>query len=125
MKRAVVLLTLAAVAVLIDGVAIAATWHIGFGHALYCSLGNATTDGCDASPRSTSGRIAAMAVWLTAIPLVAAAFASLHLDRIEDRLRRHHEAIHARLDAIQQAQHPLKRKAARDPEPGNEERGRR
>jgi hypothetical protein len=100
-RRAWWLLAAAAVSVIAGGAVIAATWRLSFGHGLYCSLGMASTDGCDAQPASTAGRIAAAAVMLTAIPLLAAAFGSLHLDRVKAHLDAHHRSIHQRLDKIE------------------------
>jgi hypothetical protein len=80
-RAAIASLAAAAACILAGAVAIAATWGIGLWHGLYCSLGNATTAGCDASPHSTAGRLAGMAVWLTAIPLLANAFSHIHLHR--------------------------------------------
>jgi hypothetical protein len=103
-KRAWLLLAAAALSVIAGGAVIAATWHVSFGHGLYCSLGTASTVGCDKQPVSPAGWIAASAVMLTAIPLLAAAFGSLHLDKVrkhvaasekhlkahfEERLREH------------------------------------
>ena len=95
------LLAAAAGAVAAGGAVIAATWHLSFGHGLYCSLGVATTVGCDVQPPGTAGRVAAAAVMLTTIPLLAAAFGQIHLDRVRAHLDRHHRAIHERLDAIE------------------------
>jgi hypothetical protein len=97
-RRAVLLLAAAAASVIAGGVVIAATWHVSFGHGLYCSLGTASTVGCDKQPVSPAGWIAAAAVMLTAIPLLAAAFGSLHLDKVrahvadsEHRMKAHFE----------------------------------
>lgn len=110
MKRPPLLIAAAAGCVLAGGILIAVTWHVPFGHGLYCSLGTAATVGCDVLPRSGAGEITAVLVMLTAIPLLAAAFAQLHLDKVREhvdkKLSEHHEAIHARLDRIEQGQHP-------------------
>jgi hypothetical protein len=109
MKRAVVLIAAAAACVLAGGVVIAATWHVPVGQGLYCSLGTASTAGCNAAPVSGAGELAAALLMLTAIPLLAAAFGSLHLARVRKHvdtgLGGHHEAIHDRLDEIEQSIH--------------------
>jgi hypothetical protein len=100
-----VLLGAAAAAVVAGGAVIAATWHVSFGHGLYCSLGTASTVGCDVAPPGTAGRLAAAAVMLTAIPLLAAAFASLHLDQVRKHvdasLGEHRRSVHTRLDRLE------------------------
>jgi hypothetical protein len=101
MRRAWWLLAAAAVSVIAGGAVIAATWRVSFGHGLYCSLGTASTVGCDKQPVSPAGWIAASAVMLTAIPLLAAAFGSLHLDKVREHLDAHHRSIHQRLDKIE------------------------
>lgn len=106
MKRAAVLLAAAALAVIAGGIAIAITWHLSLGHGIYCSVGTASTVGCDTAPARPAGQLAAVAVMLTAIPLLAAVFASLHLDQVrkhvDARLGEHHDAIHARLGQIEE-----------------------
>jgi ion channel len=98
-SRPVILVAAAAGCVLAGGALIAVTWHLSYGHGLYCALGTATTVGCDAEPRSGTGMLAAAAVMLTAIPLLAAAFGQLHLDKVREhvdrRLGEHREPVHA------------------------------
>lgn len=101
MRRAAVLLAAAAASVIAGGGLIAATWHVSFGHGLYCSLGTASTVGCDMVPRGGAGQITAAAVMLTAIPLLAAAFSQLHLDRVKAHLDAHHRSIRQGLDKIE------------------------
>jgi hypothetical protein len=117
-SRPLVLVAAAGGCVLAGGVAIALTWHLPLGHGLYCSVGTAATVGCDVTPHSGAGQVIAVAVMLTAIPLLAAAFGQLHLDKVREhvdkRLNEHHDAIHARLDRIEQGQHP----GAETPAPG-------
>jgi hypothetical protein len=105
MSRTTILLAAAAGSVLVGGALIAVTWHVPFGHGLFCSLGTAATVGCDVAPRGGAGQVIAAAVMLTAIPLLAAAFGQLHLDKVREhvdtRLGEHHRAIHERLDRIE------------------------
>lgn len=67
------LLAAAAVCVLAGGWLLAATWHLGYGTGLYCSLGTATTVGCNPA-LSAAGKVASVVVMLLAIPLLAACF---------------------------------------------------
>jgi hypothetical protein len=101
MTRARLLLAAAAADIIAGGALIAATWGLSFGYGLYCAVGVATTVGCDATPHGTAGRIVVVAVMLTAIPLLAAAFAQLHLDKVRDHIDKAHAAIHKRLDGIE------------------------
>lgn len=72
----------AALAVVLAGAAwIGSTWHLSYTHALYCTAGFAATEGCDTEPRSNTGRWVALLVWVLAIPLLAAAYQSLHIHR--------------------------------------------
>ncbi len=117
MRPAPVLIAAAAGCVLAGGAVISVTWHVSYGHALYCAVGTAATVGCDVTPRTAAGQVTAVAVMLTAIPLLAAAYASLHLDQVrkhvDSRLGEHPESVHARLDRIEQSQQP----GARNPAP--------
>jgi Ion channel len=100
MRRPAALVAAAAGCVIAGGALISSSWHLSWWHGLYCSLGTATTVGCDATPPGPAGWIAASLVMLTAIPLLAAAFSSLHLDRMDERLRRHHKAIKGQIDRL-------------------------
>lgn len=97
MKRAILLLAAAAVVVAAGGWALAVTWHLGFGTGLYCSVGTASTVGCNPA-LSAAGQVAAVVVMLAAIPLLAAVFA---------RLTGHHASkqvasqVHERVSAIE------------------------
>lgn len=77
MKRLIALLIAAAAVMAAEASLVAATWHITYGHGLYCVLGVASTVGCDAQPPGVAGRLAAVAVILTCIPLLAAVFSWL------------------------------------------------
>jgi hypothetical protein len=89
-RRALALLALAGAVILAGAVLIAATWHLPYPHALYCAIGNAATDGCDALPRTGAGQLAAVAVMLTAVPLLAAVFALATGAHVLHRWNRHH-----------------------------------
>lgn len=98
MRRAWLLLAVAAGVILAGAALLAATWHLSYGHGLYCSLGIASTVGCDASPPGAAGRVAASVVILATIPALAAVFAMLtglhlrgHLRASEERMKRHLE----------------------------------
>jgi hypothetical protein len=77
MKRLAALLIAAAAVMAAEASLIAATWHITYGHGLFCVLGIASTVGCDAQPPGVAGRLAAVVVILTCIPLLGAVFAWL------------------------------------------------
>jgi hypothetical protein len=99
-KRALFLAAVAAASVLAGAAGITATWHLPFGHAAYCSLATAATVGCDVTPSSGPGQAVAVAVMLTALPLLAAAFGQLHLDRVRAHIDVRHEELkrHLRSD---------------------------
>lgn len=72
----VALLCAAALSVLVGGGLFAATEHVSFGTGVYWAVVTASTVGYgDVTPHSTAGRIVAVVVILTAIPLLAAVFA--------------------------------------------------
>lgn len=75
MRRALILLAAAAGAVTGGGWLLAVTWHLSYAHGLYCSLGTASTTGCDVSAPGPAGWLAGGAVIVMAIPLLAAVFA--------------------------------------------------
>jgi hypothetical protein len=76
-KRAIVLLAAAAAVMAAEADLLAATWHVTYGHGLFCVLGIASTVGCDAQPPGVAGRLAAVVVILTCIPILGAVFAWL------------------------------------------------
>jgi hypothetical protein len=104
-SRVRVLLAATAADITAGGWLISATWKISLLHGLYCAVGTAATVGCDTTPATNPGRAAQVLLMLTAIPLLAAVFGQLHLDKvnehIETRLHEHHDQISARLDQIQ------------------------
>jgi hypothetical protein len=116
-KRPVVLLAAAAACVIGGGWLLAATWHLGYGTGLYCSLGTASTVGCDPG-LSAAGKIAAVVVILAAIPLFAAAFSELtshlgarkvkaHLAEVEGSARAAHKIVADLFEHHTGEAHPL------------------
>jgi hypothetical protein len=107
-KRAAWLLAIAAVVVAAGGWALAATWHLSVGTGIYCSVGTASTVGCNPS-LSPAGQVTAVVVMLAAIPILAACFALVtghhagkragekageHLAAAEKRIAREADARH-------------------------------
>jgi voltage-gated potassium channel len=83
------LLALAAGCTLLGGGLFALTQHVGIGTGLYWAVTTATTVGYgDVTPHDTTGRIIAVGVMLTAIPLFGAVFAFLAAAVTAARLRR-------------------------------------
>jgi voltage-gated potassium channel len=100
-KRGPLLIAAAAAATAGWGALFSATQHVSMLAGCYWALTTATTVGYgDVTVRGDGGRLLAMAVMLTAIPLLAAAFGQIHLDRVKTHLDRHHQALHDRLDEI-------------------------
>lgn len=121
MRRALLLLAVAAGWVAACGTAFSAVQHTGIVAGLYWAVATATTVGYgDVHAHGTGGQLLAIGAMLTAIPLLASAFAlltSAHVGRhvrahVDRRLDEHHRAIHERLDRIE----------GRAPAPGDEER---
>jgi hypothetical protein len=106
-RRALVLFPAAAAVVAAGGWLLSATWHLSYGHGLYCAAGTATTVGCDAAPSSSGGRAAAVAVMLTTIPLLAAVFAWLTGRHAGSRMRGHLAAAEKRLADEAERRHRL------------------
>lgn len=103
MRRAWLTLAIAAAAILAGAGGLSATEHLSYAHGLFCSVGTASTVGCDVTARGGSAQAVSVAVMLTAIPALAATFALVtgyhwrkHLDR---RLREHHQAIRKALNS--------------------------
>lgn len=110
MRRALALLAVAVGWVAACGLTFAAVQHTGIVAGLYWSTATATTVGYgDVHARGTGGQLLAIGAMLTAIPLLASAFAlltSAHVGRhvrahVDRRLSEHHQAIHERLDRIE------------------------
>ena len=72
------LLGLAATAIIAGGLAFAATQGVGIGTGLYWAVTTASTVGYgDVTPKNSAGKVIAVAVMLTAIPLFAGVFATV------------------------------------------------
>jgi voltage-gated potassium channel len=86
---AVVLVTLAAACTLLGATLFSITQGVSFGTALYWAITTATTVGYgDVTPHNAVGRVVAVGVMLTAIPLFGAIFALLAAVITAARLRR-------------------------------------
>jgi len=92
----------AALASLVAGAAlITSFWDLPMWQGLYCSIGLATTEGCNYSPTSRPAQIVAVGLMIVTIPLLAATFGllqNIHLHKkinksIDRKLAAHHEAI--------------------------------
>ncbi len=110
MKRAWVVVGTCAGWIAASGAVWSATQHTSLVTGLYWACSTATTVGYgDVVPRTASGQLLAIGVMVTAIPLLAAAFALVTggrllreiAEHITKRLDEHHRAIHARLDSIE------------------------
>jgi voltage-gated potassium channel len=83
------LLWLAALAILLGAVAFALTQRVPFFTALYWAVTTASTVGYgDVTPKNAAGRVVAIGVMVTAIPLMAAVFANLAAGLASNRMRR-------------------------------------
>jgi voltage-gated potassium channel len=89
--RRTVILALAALACVLAGaVAFSLTDHVSLWLACYFSLATATTVGYgDVIPRSGSAHVVAIALMITAIPLLGATFASLTALHVHRHVRDH------------------------------------
>src|SRR5579872_5338883 len=95
MRRAWLLAAVTAAVIVGWGVLFDVTQHAGLLTGLYWSVTTATTVGYgDITPRGDSGRLLAIGTMLTAIPLLAATFSEIHLNRIRGN-------VDARLDDLQ------------------------
>ena len=116
MRSALLLFAAAALVITGGGWLLAATWHLDYGRGLFCSLGVASTTGCDAVPGDAGGRAATSLLILTAIPLLAAAFGQLHLDRVrlhvDRRLAEHHRSLGGQIGAATTGRERPRRKRA-------------
>lgn len=77
MKRTIILAAAALGCVLAGAVAFSLADHVSFWLACYWAAGTATTSGSGVEPATAAARGVAVAVELTAIPLLGATFASL------------------------------------------------
>ncbi len=88
-SQSAALVAVAVVMVLAGALAFAITQHVGYGIGLYWAVTTATTVGYgDVTPHNTAGRVVAVAVMLTVIPLFGAAFAFLSASLTSARLAR-------------------------------------
>lgn len=106
MKRALYLIAAAAGCVAAGGGVLASAMHLSYGRGVYCALGTAATVGCDATPATTTARVASAAVIVVCIPLLAAAYGSLHTRAIGKHTAKQHAltvaAVGKELDGIRQ-----------------------
>ncbi|MCL4434948.1 MAG: ion channel [Actinobacteria bacterium] len=87
--QALTLLLLAAFFTILGAILFSATQHVSLGTGLYWAITTATTVGYgDVTPHNAAGRIIAVGVMLTAIPLFGAIFALLAALATAARLRR-------------------------------------
>lgn len=93
MRRALVLLAAALAGVTLGGWWLSATWHLSFAHGMYCAVGLASTEGCDAVPQSGSGRLAAVVLIVILIPILAAVYALVTSAHIGGKVRDSEERI--------------------------------
>ena len=83
-------LLLAAVACIIaGGFGLAFTEHLGPLRGLYCSVGTATTAGCDVTAVLPWARVVTASLMLVAVPLLAAGFAEVTAKRVHARMSGH------------------------------------
>lgn len=94
MRTASALLAAAGTVITGSGLLFSALEHVSTLSGIYWAFTTATTVGYgDVTAKDTAGQLLTIAVMLTAIPLLAAAFSAFHLDRISTALRDHHRAI--------------------------------
>ncbi len=96
MKRVIALLAAAAAVVAAGGWALAVTWHLSLGTGLYCSVGTATTVGCNPL-LGAAGQVTVVVVMLVAIPILAAVFAWLTGRHAAGHVREHLAAAEKRI----------------------------
>ncbi len=86
-SHSVAMVVLASLSVFLGAIAFSLTQHVNLGIAIYWAITTATTVGYgDISPHNTVGRVIAVAVMVTAVPLFAAAFALLAAAAAASRL---------------------------------------
>ena len=110
MKRALLLLGIAGAWITCCGELFDITQHSGFVSGMYWAVTTASTVGYgDVTAKGTGGKLLAIGVMLTAIPLLAAVFAlvtSAHIGgkiraHMDASLAEHHKSIHDRLDRLE------------------------
>lgn len=107
MRRALVSLAAAVAGIAGGGVAFAASQHVSVWTGWYWALVTASTVGYgDIVPRDTAARWTAVAVILTAIPLLANAYSHLHVHRSDKRGRK---SLRELLEEHRQAEEALRR----------------
>jgi voltage-gated potassium channel len=87
--RIAALIALAILTLLIGAVLFSVTQHVSIGIGIYWAVTTATTVGYgDVTPHNTAGRIVAIAVMLTTIPILGAVFALFAGAAVVNRIRR-------------------------------------
>lgn len=97
-RAAVVTIVAAGVTDVVCGLVYAGAEHISAGHALYCAVGNAVTEGACTAPVTAAGHWVNLLEFLLVVPLFAAAFSlftsgltGAHVRRAEKRIKAHVE----------------------------------
>jgi hypothetical protein len=78
------LIAAAFIALILGAIMIQTSWHLPFWQGSYCSIGLATTEGCNYSPVTKVAQIVAVILMIVTIPLLASVFAllqNLHLHK--------------------------------------------
>jgi Ion channel len=121
-KRALLLLGIAGAWITCCGELFDITQHSGFVSGMYWAVTTASTVGYgDVTAKGTGGKLLAIGVMLTAIPLLAAVFALVTSAHIGARLAEHHRLIHERLDRLEE--HQLSRTTPAPFRAGGQQRG--
>lgn len=106
MRRPWVLVAVAAAVVAAGGWLLGVTWHLPYGTGLYCSVGTASTVGCDTG-LSAAGQVAAVVVMLAAIPVLAAVFAWATGKHAASHVRQHLAEAEKRIAADADHRHVI------------------
>lgn len=100
-RKALHVIAIAGVLDITGGLIFAAVEHLSIGAGLYWALTTATTVGYgDIQPRDTAGRIVAVMVMLTVVPLFAATFSLFTSGLTAVHVRRETKHVRTRLDHI-------------------------
>jgi hypothetical protein len=93
------LLTIAAAAVMDTacGLLYSAAEHVSTGHALFCAVGNAVTEGACTTPATTAGHWIDLAEFLLVVPLFGAAFSLFTSGLTGSQVREHVRASESRV----------------------------